>query len=107
MFRIAALAALSVLFATTAWAQMPTVSIALHNHLFAPAEVTAPAGVKVRLIVKNEQPVNAEFESSSLHREKVVTAGATITVFVGPLSPGSYEFFDDFHLATRGHLVVK
>jgi hypothetical protein len=30
-----------------------------------------------------------------------------IAVFVGPLDPGSYEFFDDFHLETRGHLVVK
>jgi plastocyanin len=88
-------------------AQVPTVSLALHDHQFAPAEATAPAGVRVRLVVKNEQKVNAEFESSSLHREKVVTAGSTITVFVGPLTAGSYEFFDDFHPATRGHLVVK
>ena len=108
MLRIAAAGAVAALVcATSAMAQVPTVSIALHDHQFAPTEVTAPPGVKVRLIVKNEQPVNAEFESSSLHREKIVTAGATINVFVGPLQPGSYEFFDDFHPATRGHLVIK
>jgi len=72
-----------------------------------PSEVPAPAGVKVQLLVKNEQAVTAEFESNSLHREKIVTAGGQIAVFVGPLDPGSYEFFDDFHNSTRGHLVVK
>ena len=51
--------------------------------------------------------MTAEFESNSLHREKIVTAGGQIAVFVGPLDPGSYEFFDDFHNSTRGHLVVK
>lgn len=66
-----------------------------------------PAGVKVKLLVKNEQTATAEFESTSLHREKIVNAGGEITVFVGPLDPGSYEFFDDFNNSTRGHLIVK
>jgi hypothetical protein len=42
-----------------------------------------------------------------LHREKIVTAGGQISVFVGPLDPGTYEFFDDFNQAARGRLVVK
>jgi hypothetical protein len=42
-----------------------------------------------------------------LHREKIVNAGGEIIQYVGPLDPGSYEFFDDFHGATRGHLVAK
>ena len=71
------------------------------------ARCRCPAGVKVELVVKNEQAVNAEFESTVLHREKIVKAGGQISVFVGPLDPGSYEFFDDFHNATRGHLVAK
>jgi Cupredoxin-like domain len=36
-----------------------------------------------------------------------VTSGQEITVFIAPLDPGSYEFFDDFHPQTRGHLVAK
>jgi hypothetical protein len=63
--------------------------------------------VKVELIIKNDQTTNAEFESSALHREKIIPAGGQISVFVGPLSAGTYEFFDDFNRATRGLLIVK
>ena len=34
--------------------------------------------------------------------------GDEITVYIGPLRPGRYEFFGDFHPDTaRGHIVVK
>jgi hypothetical protein len=103
--------ALAVLFAVAvampALADDPVVSITLKDHQFTPSEVPVPAGTKMQLVIKNEQTVNAEFESHSLHREKIVAAGAQITVPVGPLDAGSYEFFDDFHNATRGHLVAK
>jgi hypothetical protein len=90
-----------------ALADDPTVTITLKDHQFSPSEVPVPARVKVKLLVKNQQQVTAEFESNSLHREKIVNAGGEITVFVGPLDPGSYEFFDDFHNDTRGHLIAK
>ena len=66
-----------------------------------------PAGAKVEVVVRNEQATPAEFESTSLHREKIVAPGAAISIYVGPLGPGRYEFFDDFHPGTRGYLVVK
>src|SRR5579862_10053374 len=100
-------AALLLALAAPALADDPSVTITLKDHQFVPAEVPVPAGVKVQLMIKNEQEVTAEFESASLHREKIVAAGGQISVFVGPLDPGSYEFFDDFHGATRGRLVVK
>ncbi len=90
-----------------AFAEEPTITIILRDHQFVPAEVPVPAGVKVELIVHNAQAVTAEFESTSLHREKIVPAGGRISVFVGPLDPGRYAFFDDFNQATRGFLVVK
>jgi hypothetical protein len=37
----------------------------------------------------------------------VVPPGGSASVFVGPLQPGRYEFFDDFHPASRGVLVVR
>ena len=83
------------------------VNIDLKDHQFVPSEVPVPAGVKVKILVKNDQQATAEFESRVLHFEKIVTPGGQIAVFVGPLNPGSYEFYDDFHNATRGHLVVK
>jgi high-affinity iron transporter len=85
----------------------PSFPIVLKNNQFVPSEVQIPAGVKVKLVVRNDNPTASEFESTQFHREKLVTPGQEITVFVGPLDPGSYEFFDDLHPETRGHLVVK
>ena len=107
MCRLALTIILVLAAAPVALADDPVVMITLKDNQFVPSEVPVPAGVKVQLLIKNEQQVSAEFESTSLHREKIVTAGGQISVFVGPLDPGSYEFFDDFHSATRGHLIVK
>jgi high-affinity iron transporter len=93
--------------AAPALADDPSFSILLKNNQFVPSEVQIPAGAKVKLVVRNENPMPSEFESTQFHREKIVSPGQEITVFVGPLDPGSYEFFDDFHPETRGHLVVK
>ncbi|HYZ41271.1 MAG TPA: cupredoxin domain-containing protein [Stellaceae bacterium] len=90
-----------------ALADDPSFSIVLKNNQFIPSDVHIPAGVKVKLVVRNDNPTVSEFESTQFHREKIVPPGQEITVFVGPLDPGSYEFFDDFHAETRGHLVVK
>jgi plastocyanin len=83
------------------------VVIVIKDGKFVPSEVPFPAGKKVKIIVRNQDASMSEFESSDFHREKVVPPGGEITVFVGPLDPGSYEFFDDFHPGDRGHLVVK
>ena len=91
----------------TALAADQQIAISIKDHQFVPSDVPAPAGVKVELIIKNEQTTNAEFESSALHREKIARPGGQISVFVGPLSAGTYEFFDDFNRATRGRLTVK
>ena len=93
--------------AAPALADDPSFPILLKNNQFVPSEVQIPARVKVKLVVRNENPTASEFESTQFHREKVVPPGQEITVFVGPLDPGSYEFFDDFHPETRGHLIVK
>ena len=100
-------ASLLLAIAAPALADDPSFSIVLKNNQFVPSEVQIPAGVKVKLVVRNENPTPSEFESTQFHREKIVPPGQEIIVFVGPLNPGSYEFFDDFHQETRGHLVVK
>lgn len=74
--------------------------LTLKNHKFDPQQLTIPAGKKVRITVKNMDNTPAEFESYDLNREKVVKGGEEITVLLGPLDPGVYEIFDDFHKAT-------
>ena len=105
--RLALTCAATLLAVVPAAAQNANPTLSLRDHQFVPAELTIPANTKVELIVRNEQQVPAEFESNSLHREKIVPPGGQISVFVGPLSPGRYEFFDDFNQSTRGFLVVK
>lgn len=89
-------------------AEDPSFPLTIRGHRFEPAELQVPAGVKVRLIVKNADTTVEEFESYSLHREKVVPGGGEITVTIGPLTPGTYDFFGDFNPQTaQGRIVVK
>jgi hypothetical protein len=101
----ATLAATAV--ATPALAQETSLSISVKNHRFQPAELSAPANVPITLHVKNLDATPMEFESVSLRVEKVVTGNSEGIVRLRPLSPGRYNFFDDFHQETNGTLVVR
>lgn len=83
-------------------------SLVIRNHRFEPAELTVPAGTKIKLKVRNADSTAEEFESYDLHREKVVPAGTEAVIYVGPLEPGSYAFFGDFNQKTaQGKLIAK
>lgn len=87
--------------------QAASVAISVKGHYFQPAEIQAPANRPLAIKVTNLDSTPMEFESVSLRVEKVITAGSSGVVNVRPLSPGSYEFYDDFHQQTRGSLVVR
>jgi cupredoxin-like protein len=101
--------ALPVAAASLAQAQeTTTLSIALKDHRFVPAELTAPANKPVTIIVTNQDKTPSEFESKTLRVEKVVAGGAKISVQIRALGPGRYRFFDDYHEdTTEGFLVVQ
>jgi hypothetical protein len=90
-----------------AHAQNATASLTIANRAFSPTELEVPAGQKIDLHIKNTDKAAAEFESESLHREKVVPPGQEVVLSIGPLKPGRYEFIDDFNPKARGHIVVK
>ncbi|MEZ5898692.1 MAG: cupredoxin domain-containing protein [Hyphomicrobiaceae bacterium] len=92
---------------TPANAEEETYTITIRDHRFEPDTLALKAGVKTRLVIENAQKEAAEFESGELNREKVIPPGAQVSVSVGPLAPGSYAFFDDFHQETTGKVVVK
>jgi heme/copper-type cytochrome/quinol oxidase subunit 2 len=87
--------------------QTPSFSIAVRGNAFVPPELSVPAGQKIELHITNEGAAAAEFESAELRREKIVPPGQQVTVYVGPLRPGSYNFFDDFNPQTRGRLIAR
>jgi Cupredoxin-like domain len=82
-------------------------TLVIRDRKFDRTELDVPAKVKFTLTVTNLDAVPSEFESTDLDREKVVVGGGTITIYLGPLAPGHYEFFDDFNSAARGFIVAK
>ncbi|MFZ0609319.1 MAG: cupredoxin domain-containing protein [Xanthobacteraceae bacterium] len=103
LFAIAVMLALS---ASAARADAVKLSITIKDQKFDPAELHAPPGQIIAIAVKNLNPIVSEFESADLHFEKIVPAGGQGVVYVRPLQPGRYNFYDDFHHATQGYLVV-
>jgi|SRR4051794_26284596 hypothetical protein len=94
--------------AVTATAQEQSFPLTIKNHRFEPAEFEIPANTKVKLVIKNEDPTAEEFDSSQLHREKVIPGGKEASLFVGPLKPGRYEFVGEYNQKTaRGAIIVK
>ena len=105
---LVALSLAAAVSAAPARADDPSFTLIIKDHKYSPETLEVPANVKVKLIVQNQDSTPEEFESSSLHREKVVPGGKEITVNIGPLKPGSYEFIGDFHRATaHGTIVAK
>lgn len=77
------------------------------DHRFDQTEVIVPAGERFRIEVENKDATPAEFESSDLRIEKIVVPGGKITVWAGPLKPGRYRFFDDYHPdSAQGTIIV-
>jgi RPA family protein len=104
LFLLAALLAAT----TTAVAEVPEVTLTMRDHRFSPTELVVPANTKVRIRVVNEDATPEEFESYELNREKIVTGKGSIIVYVGPLKPGRYPFFGDFHQDTaQGVLIAR
>ena len=108
MFRAAILTTLLIVCAVPVLAQQAPITITVRDHQFVPAEIKISAGQKIKLVVENKDASAEEFESYELNREKVVPPKAQITIFVGPLQPGRYPFFGDFHKDTaQGVLIAK
>jgi plastocyanin len=89
-------------------AEEASFALTIKDHRFEPAEFEIPADTKVKLVIKNQDATPEEFDSSQLHREKVVPGGKEASVFIGPLKPGRYEFMGEYNQKTaRGAIIVK
>lgn len=81
----------------TAFAQLPSYELSLHDGHFTPALLEVPAGQRFKIVLKNIGQGPAEFESTPLRVEKVLSPGVTTFVVIHPLKPGHYPFFDEFN----------
>jgi len=89
-------------------ADNPEVTLVIKDHRFQPSRLQVPANQKVIIVVDNQDAAPEEFESHELNREKVIPASSKGKIYVGPLAPGQYPFFGDFHQDTaQGVLVAQ
>lgn len=95
------------LLALPAVAEEP-ILIEIKQHRFHPDKLTVPAGKRFKIKVHNHGPGFEEFESRSLIIEKFIAPGKALTLTLGPLRPGKYDFFGEFHMATaQGVMEAK
>jgi len=80
--------------------------IEVQDQGFQPAQVNVPSGKRIQLSITNKRKLPSEFESFPLNREKIIPPGGTISVWIGPLDPGRYRFFDDFNPGKTGMVIV-
>jgi hypothetical protein len=81
-------------------------AIQLRDHRFAPSEIRVPAGVKVKLVIDNQDASPEEFDSFALNREKIIFPNSKGIVFIGPLKPGRYEFIGEFNRSSAHGVVI-
>ncbi len=103
---LAVLAAIGM--ATATQADKSVIEVRFEGHRFSPANLTVPAGEAFTIRVVNASNETIEFESFRLNREKAVQPGEAVAVRLPALSPGSYDFYDDFHQdVPHGSIVAK
>jgi Cupredoxin-like domain len=102
-----ALALLALLVAPARAEEMPVFQVHMKDGAIVPDRLTVPAGRPFKIEIHNEGTTPAEFESVALHKEKVLSAGASSSLVFRHLEPGSYDVFDDFHPSAKAVLVAQ
>lgn len=98
---------LAALAAPTAQADdLLTFKLECNNGVFKPRTLQVPAGKKFKIEITNTGTEPIEFESKPLRKEKALNPGGTSFVVIFPLEPGSYGFFDDFHMQQAPGSIV-
>ena len=98
--------ALFVFAAASLASTEPEYIIRILHHQFVPAELHIPKGIKVRIVLDNQDDTAEEFDSHSLNREKHVPPKSQATIFIGPLPPGRYVYESESEVAGGAALGV-
>jgi len=86
---------------------MPVFKIEMKDGVISPTHLKVPANRPFKLEINNAGKSPAEFESLSLHKEKVLPGETASSMVFRRLEPGEYDFFDDFHPGTKAVLVAE
>lgn len=97
---------MTLLFPLAAFAADFNYTIVIKNHRFQPAELTLPAGKKIKLLIDNQDATPEEFDSHPLNREKMIAANGHVTLYIGPLDAGRYSYTGEFNAATAQGAII-
>jgi hypothetical protein len=90
-----------------AYAEDPfSTSVTIRNHRFEPPELHVPAGRRIILHLKNDDPLSEEFDSVALKVEKVFSGKSEGVIRIGPLESGRYEFMGEYHSDSAKGLMI-
>lgn len=103
---IVAIGLVAILAMGAAAARADDYVLTIKDHRFNPTEIKVPANKRVQITVINDDPTPEEFESHAMKVEKVIPGKSKGVVRIGPLKPGRYPFFGEFHEATAKGTVV-
>jgi hypothetical protein len=100
--------ALLLLVFSSARAEEGMPELKIKDHKYSPELLEVKAGERFKIRVTNEDPSSEEFESRSMIIEKFIGPKRSIVITLGPLKPGEYDFFGDFHPDTaKGKIIAK
>jgi hypothetical protein len=99
-------AALAAALCWPAFADGTPIPLTLKDHRFSPSEITVKANAPSEILLNNLDSAAEEFDSSSLHVEKVVPGGQKGIVRLRPLAPGRYPFMGEYHSSTAQGIVI-
>lgn len=80
--------------------------LTIKDHKFSPPELVVPAEKRIEIRVENHDATREEFESYELNREQEIEGNDQIVVFIGPLKPGKYKYFGEFHQDTAQGIIT-
>jgi plastocyanin len=102
------LLAAAVVGGAASHAQADDIALTIKDHRFEPAQIEVPAGQQLTVSVTNQDVTPEEFESDDFDAEKVIPGGQNAVIRIGPLDPGRYEFYGEYHEDTaKGVIVAK
>jgi heme/copper-type cytochrome/quinol oxidase subunit 2 len=82
-------------------------TLVVNNAQLEPSELLLPVNTRVKLLIQNQDNLPFEFESYDLSLEVVVPPHGKRYLFIKPLQPGTYRFFNDFDHEVQGTIVVQ
>jgi hypothetical protein len=88
-------------------ADLTSLPVVLKDHRFTPDHLTVPAGERFLIVLTNQESTTIEFESYDMKFEKIAVPDGKVTVHAGPLHPGTYKFFDDYHPDAVGIVTAQ